>query len=53
MAGISVGVLVVAGVTTIGLARRSAEQTAIHHLEDQAPAVRDQLVRLVQRGAHA
>lgn len=38
----------VAGVTTVALARRSAERTAIHHLEDQAPAVRTQLVQLVR-----
>lgn len=39
MAGIAVGVLLVTGITTIALARRSAERTAISHLEDQAPEV--------------
>lgn len=46
MAGIAVGVLVVSGGTTIVLARRSAEQTAIDHLERTAPGVRDQLVAM-------
>ncbi len=46
MAGIAVGVLVVSGGTTIVLARRSAEQTAIDHLERTAPSVRDQLVAM-------
>src|SRR6478752_9700946 len=46
MASIAVGVLVVTGVTTVALARRSAERTAIAHLEDQAPDVRAQLLQL-------
>src|SRR6478752_62539 len=46
MASIAVGVLVVTGVTTIALARRSAERTAVAHLEDQAPDVRTQLLQL-------
>ena len=46
MATIAVGVLVVTGVTTVTLARRSAERTAIAHLEDQAPDVRTQLLQL-------
>jgi two-component system sensor histidine kinase BaeS len=43
MAAIAVGVLVVTGVTTVALARRGAERTALHHLEDQAPQVSQQL----------
>ncbi len=43
MAAIAVGVLVVTGVTTIALARRSAERSAISHLEEQAPSVTAQL----------
>ena len=46
MASIAVGVLVVTGVTTVALARRGAERTAIAHLEDQAPDVRTQLLEL-------
>ena len=46
MAGIAVGVLVVTGITTVALARRTAERTAISHLEDQAPDVRGQLLQL-------
>jgi two-component system sensor histidine kinase BaeS len=46
MASIAVGVLVVTGVTTVALARRTAERTAISHLEDQAPDVRTQLLQL-------
>ena len=46
MATIAVGVVVVTGVTTVALARRSAERTAIAHLEDQAPDVRTQLLQL-------
>jgi signal transduction histidine kinase len=46
MASIAVGVLVVTGVTTVALARRSAERTAISHLEDQAPDVVVQLRQL-------
>jgi two-component system sensor histidine kinase BaeS len=46
MASIAVGVVVVTGVTTVALARRSAERTAISHLEDQAPDVRAQLLQL-------
>jgi signal transduction histidine kinase len=47
MAGIAVGVLVVTGVTTVGLARNAAERNAVRHLEQQAPAVQNQLQRLV------
>ncbi len=43
MAAIAVGVLVVTGITTIALARRSAERNAISHLEEQAPNVTSQL----------
>ncbi len=46
MASIAVGVLVVTGVTTLALARRSAERTAIAHLEGQAPDVAEQLRNL-------
>jgi len=46
MATIAVGVVVVTGVTTVALARRSAERTAISNLEDQAPGVRTQLLQL-------
>jgi signal transduction histidine kinase len=46
MASIAVGVVVVTGVTTVALTRRSAERTAISHLEDQAPDVRAQLLQL-------
>ncbi len=48
MAAIAVGVLVVTGVTTVALARRGAEQTAINHLEDQAPQVAQQLRALAR-----
>ena len=43
MAAIAVGVLLVTGITTIALARRSAERNAISHLEQQAPNVTSQL----------
>lgn len=43
MASIAVGVLAVTGATTVALARRGAERTAISHLEEQAPAVSNQL----------
>jgi signal transduction histidine kinase len=46
MAAIAIGVLVVSGVTTVALARRSAEDAAISQLEDHAPGVRDQLLAL-------
>jgi two-component system sensor histidine kinase BaeS len=46
MAAIALGVVVVTGVTTVALARRGAEHTAISHLDDQAPAVRAQLLTL-------
>jgi signal transduction histidine kinase len=46
MASIAVGVVVVTGATTVALARRSAERTAVTHLEDQAPEVRTQLLQL-------
>src|SRR6478736_10119240 len=46
MATIAVGVVVVTGVTTVALARRGAERTAISNLEDQAPDVRTQLLQL-------
>ncbi len=46
MAAIAVGVLVVTGLTTVALARRAASRTAITHLEEQAPTVRNQLRRL-------
>src|SRR4051812_49720203 len=46
MAAIAVGVVVVTGVTTVALARRGAERTAISNLEDQAPGVRAQLLQL-------
>jgi two-component system sensor histidine kinase BaeS len=46
MAAIALGVVVVTGVTTVALARRGAERTAISHLEDQAPDVRAQLLQL-------
>ncbi|MEP6625307.1 MAG: HAMP domain-containing sensor histidine kinase [Acidimicrobiia bacterium] len=48
MAAIAVGVLVVTGVTTVALARRGAERTAINHLEDQAPQVAQQLRALAR-----
>ncbi len=48
MAAIAVGVLVVTGVTTVALARRGAERTAINHLEDQAPQVAQQLRSLAR-----
>lgn len=47
MAAIAVGVLVVTGITTVGLARNASERNAIRHLEEQAPDVREQLIRLV------
>ncbi len=43
MAAIAVGVLVVTGATTIALARRSAQRTAIAHLQQQSPQVANQL----------
>lgn len=43
MAAIAVGVLVVTGATTVALARRSAQRTAIAHLQQQAPQVANQL----------
>ena len=46
MAAIALGVVVVTGVTTVALARRGAQRTAIAHLEDQAPDVRTQLLQL-------
>jgi signal transduction histidine kinase len=46
MATIAVGVVVVTGVTTVALARRSAQRSAISNLEDQAPDVRAQLLQL-------
>lgn len=46
MAGIAIGVVIVTGVTTIALARTSAERTAIANLEEQAPGVRQQLLQL-------
>ena len=46
MAAIALGVVVVTGVTTVALARRGAERTAISHLEDQAPDVSNQLRQL-------
>lgn len=46
MAGIAVGVLLVTGVTTVALARRTAERTAMSHLEEQAPSVAGQLRNL-------
>ena len=48
MAAIAVGVLVVTGVTTVALAWRGAERTALHHLEDQAPQVSQQLRSLAR-----
>lgn len=44
MAAIALGVLVVSGVTTVALARRTAEDAAVNQLEDHAPDVRDQLL---------
>jgi len=49
MAGIAIGVVLITGVTTIGLARRGAAQTAQHQLEDKAPRVARQLEELGQR----
>lgn len=46
MAAIALGVLVVSGVTTVALARRSAEDAAVSRLQDHAPEVRDQLMAL-------
>lgn len=46
MGAIAIGVLVVSGVTTVALARRSAEDAAISQLQDHAPGVRDQLLAL-------
>lgn len=46
MAAIALGVLVVSGVTTVALARRSAEDAAVSQLQDHAPAVRDQLLSM-------
>ena len=46
MAAIAVGVVVVTGVTTVALARRTAERTALAHLEDRAPDVQTQLLQL-------
>ena len=43
MAGIAIGVVVITGLTTIGLARRSAADTAEDQLEDKAPRVARQL----------
>ena len=48
MAGIAVGVVIVTGVTTVALARTSAERTAIANLKEQAPAVREQLLQLAR-----
>lgn len=49
MAGIAIGVVVITGVTTIGLARRGAADTAQHQLEDKAPRVARQLEELGKR----
>lgn len=46
MAAIAIGVLVVSGVTTVALARRSAQNAAVSQLRDHAPGVRDQLLSL-------
>lgn len=48
MASIAIGVLTVTGVTTVALARRGAERTAISHLEEQAPTVSNQLRALAR-----
>jgi two-component system sensor histidine kinase BaeS len=60
MAGIAVGVLAITAVTTDGLARRSAANTAQQQLEDKAPQVAAQLEALglrlrarQQRGTNA
>jgi signal transduction histidine kinase len=49
MAGIAIGVLVITGVTTIGLARRSEATNAEQQLQDKAPQVARQLEALGQR----
>ncbi|MGZ4736309.1 MAG: ATP-binding protein [Acidimicrobiia bacterium] len=46
MAGIAVGVLVITGVATIGLARRSAANNAEQQLQEKAPRVARQLEAL-------
>ncbi|MGZ6885493.1 MAG: HAMP domain-containing sensor histidine kinase [Acidimicrobiia bacterium] len=46
MAAIAIGVVVVTGVTTVALARRTAERTARSHLEEQIPDVKAQLAQL-------
>jgi two-component system, OmpR family, sensor kinase len=49
MAGIAVGVLVITAVTTIGLARRTAANTAQQQLQAKAPQVARQLDELGRR----
>jgi hypothetical protein len=49
MAGIAIGVVVITGVTTIGLARQSAANTAESQLEEKAPRVARQLEQLGER----
>jgi two-component system OmpR family sensor kinase len=49
MAGIAIGVVVITGVTTIGLARRGAADTAQNQLEAKAPRVASQLEQLGER----
>ncbi len=49
MAGIAIGVVVITGLTTIGLARRGAADTAQHQIQDKAPRVARQLESLGRR----
>jgi two-component system sensor histidine kinase BaeS len=49
MAAIAVGVLLVTGAVTLGLARRGAATAARHQLRDRAPDLADELEQLGQR----